>query len=372
MLLWFFLSRFYALFFVLFVFVTILLACSNFFVRLPFVPTLETFPVIFWTMLPMMALFAIPLAASLAVQIPLGSLMVQHETLFFYCVTAARRAIYAAAWIFSLSILLLYTPLVFEWSPKSYSEGKRQLIKLAKKQFSRFAPQVFNVPFPDCTVFFKEKVQPTPEVSLYKSLLLAFKNKKKGHYIFTANKAYLYNDTLVLQQGSVYLSSQASQPAHLMGYTAGPIQTKKAYVHEHNDHYQATFDRAEIELNRLFSDDNKGPEEKKLKFLKWDELIVGMERSSTIFTEFHKRIAQIFWLVLLPILALLSIFVFGREGKSNLVASLVLSGLFFILIYLCTSVGQIFHTNIIVALFFFYLPPVVIFLILFYLYKNRL
>ena len=71
MLVWFFLRRFYALFSGLFVFVTIILACSNFFVRLPFIPTLETIPIVFWTMLPLMALFAIPIAACLAIQIPL-------------------------------------------------------------------------------------------------------------------------------------------------------------------------------------------------------------------------------------------------------------------------------------------------------------
>ena len=326
-------------------FVTILLAFSNFFVRLPFVPTLDAIPIIFWTMLPLMALFAIPIAASLAVQMPLGSLMVNHETLFFYFLSSARRAPFKAAAIFSLSLLLLYVPLVFEWSPRCYSEGKRQLISLAKKQFSRFAPKVFNEPFPGCTVFFKEKIQPSDQTSLYKSLLLAFRNKSKGYYVFTANTAYLHQDSLFLEKGALY-------------------------TQERKDHYHATFDRAEIQISKLLDEGQKDSGKKKLKFLKWKELLEGLDNDN-IFNEFHKRIAQIIWLLFLPFLALLSMFVFGREGKSNLVPSLALSGFFFMSMYLCTMVGQIFSKNLFIALCCFYLPPPLFLGGVFYLYRKR-
>ncbi|MFH1831603.1 MAG: LptF/LptG family permease [bacterium] len=347
MLFGFFLKRFYATFGALFFLLTFLLASSNFFVRFSTVPSLDSVLVVFWTMLPLMALFAMPIAICLAIQIPLGSLFIHNETLLFYLLSSIRTTLYKAVLFFTLTILFLYVPLIFEWSPQSYSIGKKQLIQLAKKQFSTLAPKMFHTPYPDCTVFFKNKTQAASETTLFDSLLLAFKNKTNGAYIFTANQACLHKDMLYLKNGTIY-----SQ--------------------ENKDHYRATFENAEINIGKLLEDHTDRSHHKKLKFLRWKDLLEEQAFDTHVFLEFHRRFAQIIWLLFLPFLALFCMFIFAREGKNNFILSFVSSGLFFLLMYLCTSVGQIFNDNTFIALSIFYVPPVLLFMICSYFYSKKL
>ncbi len=339
-----FLKRFYLNFLIFFIALAFIFGVSDLFVRLPLVASINVMPKLFLLMLPLMAQFAIPIASALAVQMVVGNLYIEDEVLFFYFFSSARRVLHQVVLIFSISILAFYIPLIFVWAPQSYKKGKEFIIKFAKEQFYQLEPNKFHTPFSGFTLFFKQKVI-SDEKLVFDKMLIMFKEKQGERYLINAQKGFLLNDVLFLDDGTIQNIGS-------------------------NKHYFATFNQTEIDFKRFLGTDKDDKISEQLKFVSWSELKKIKNKQAGAFVEYYKRIAQIFWQFLFPFLALWGIMILGRK-KSNLLISIAFSGFLFLFSYICLNVALIVHQSKYLSILLLYFPLVLLSLLLYFFYRKK-
>lgn len=341
MLIGYFLRNFYKNFLMSFGIISFVLVASNVFVRLPAISSLYNIPIIFWTMIPLMAVFSTPIASGLAVQLTIGSHFISDEILFLKFSNAAYKALIKSIFIFSLSLAVVYVPLVFDWAPRSYLVGKRLLLQLAQEKFFQVEANKFHSLFGKFTFFFKNKSVDEKGIYTFHDILLIVHHKEDEKIIFSAKEGMFVNNSMILKHGS--------------------ISTEKA----HKSHF-ASFDQTEFNFNSIIKSDEAEGQLKHMKFCSWKKLLNLKSSNDEACVEWQKRLAQIFWLLLFPFLAFLIIFIFGKQ-KSNLLLSLVSSSSLFLILYISTSVAQLFISNFYIAMACLYLP--LIFLVSFLFWR---
>lgn len=309
----FFLRRFLVNFILFFALITVILGVGNVFIKVSMLSSFDAVWFVFVALIPLMSIFAFPIAAGLAVHSTVGSLLVNDELLVvrFFC--SAKRSLWGAALFFSFAITLLYVPLTFYWAPQSYWVGKRALLHLAKRQFFQCDAGKFYSPYPGITFFFKQK-SIKQNVPYYSSLFLTCNNKPSERYLFTAQQGFFKNNCLHLLRGSVY--------------TIAP-----------DKHYFALFERTEINLSKIFNLEKDLLQGNQARFLSMHDLFKINDKKEASY-EFHKRLAQIFWLLLFPLLALMNVLIFGRN-KSNLLLGVVFTGMLFLVSYVSMSFAHV-------------------------------
>lgn len=332
-----------------------LLAASNIFVRLPGIMSLRVIPILCMVMLPLVAIFAMPIASSLAVQNVIGSLLINDELLFISLSRRARTALYKAVLIFSLSLVAAYMPLVFFWAPQSYSRGKQMLVSFAYEQLMHLEAQTFHSLVDGMTVYFESKSiddfspNDAPQESSHKNetyfnhIFLSLSSKNQDRYFLTAKQGHLTTDHLIMKQGSLLL-----------------IKGQRCY--------SAQFAGVHIDLKQLWNLDQKDSVTKDVKFSPLPELLQKMDTQQSWYIEFHKRLAQLLWQLLLPFLALFLVMLLGQR-KSNMLLSIITSGVLFFVQYVALTLAQVMQSFTPVALGLLYFPPV--FFMLFLAYKAR-
>lgn len=298
-------------------------------IRLASVPFSFNIMRLFWLMLPLIFIFAVPIASSLAVGITVGNLYVRDELLLLHYFPDIRKKLELAVWIFSLVLLVFYIPIVFQIAPSSYWKGKRFLVRAAHIQIENLPPQKFHTVASRCTIFFRDKNK-TGQTQ-FKDILLMVKQKNKKQYLVTARFG-------VLQDGKLYL-------------TDGTI-----YNHDAKNQCVATFKTLEIAFEKMFFDSEKNIS-KPTKFMAWDELIESdRDRAKQ---EFHKRVGQILWQFLIPFFMLWMIMILGRK-KNNFLTNIIVGGGFFLFSYVSLNMAYFFLNNRWGNLVIFYSIPLVI------------
>lgn len=325
----FFLKRFLLQFFTIFFIIVLILGASNLVLRAEFISGFWGMIQVFFVMLPLMAIYATPLSAGIAVQKVVGDLLVEDELLVIDFFRPARKSLIYATAVFSILLTIFYAPLIFDVAPQSYLRGKRILLKLAKQQFSHLEPQKFHSPYPGLTFFFKEKRHKNGEPRFY-NLFLAFHGKKDERYIFTANQGYFQQNKILMIDGSVHT-----------------ISTDKRYT--------AIFKETTINLDKILNLDKSDKTINVLKFWNIKQLLFMFKKNEGVFFEILKRVAQSLWLLIMPFLALCLIFILGRK-KSNMLVAVVTSGLLFLISYISIALAQVVSKNIIFSVLFLYLP----------------
>jgi len=328
MLFLFFLKRFLVQFLVVFFIIVLILGASNLVLRAEFFSGFWGMMQVFFVMLPLMAIYAMPLSAGIAVQKVVGDLLVEDELLVIDFFRPARRALICATVAFSLILTIIYAPLVFDFAPQSYLRGKRILLNLAKQQFSHLEPQKFHSPYPGLTFFFKEKKDEHVEPRFY-NLFLAFHSKDE-RYIFTANQGYFQQNKILMIDGSVHT-----------------ICTDKRYT--------AVFKETTINLDKILNLEKNDKTMNVLKFWNIKKLLSMLKDNDDAVFELIKRLAQFLWLLLFPFLALYSIFILGRK-KSNMLVAVITSGVLFLISYISIALAQVVSNSLIFSLLFLYLP----------------
>ncbi len=339
-----FLKKFYAIFFAFFFGLLFIFASTNLFLRLPNIATIYTIPVIFWTMIPLTSLFALPIATCIAIQSVIGDLIIHdNQITFFYFSQNARKALYKAVLFFSLSITVFYIPLVFKWAPQSYRNGKKILITLAQDQLNQLPPLKLHTPFPGVSLYFNGK-----KSTYFDTIFLAF-TKHNKHYFFSAQRGVFDKQVFLLQNGSVCSQNK-------------------------NKFYHALFDNAQIDLNKLvfkhdINDDKnlethdkhdiKEIQETRTKFLTWSTLVAHKDKNIRFFIELHKRFSQVVWQFLLPFLALLFLFIFKRK-RNNMIQSVLFASGAFLATYMLFALATFLSFMPILALILFYGPPILV------------
>jgi len=351
MLILFFLRQFFKKFCLFFSILTLIFGSSDLFMRLPLIASAKTVPLIFWTMLPMMTLFSLPISSCLAIQTSLGELMIEDELTMVRFLKSARRALHISVGIFALVMVGMYTLLIFEWAPQSYLHGKKLLVTVAKEHFYQLEPNKFHTPFTGVSCYFKKKVfnpeKSGPSGPLFSQFFLSFSKKhdtKQELLLFTAQEAVLSDTTLMLKNGSVCT-----------------INNNKNYV--------ATFDQTELSLQPFLKYEKLQEKLKHVKYATFEQLTMLYNVNTEAAFELHKRIAQILWQLIFPFLALFGIFLLGRK-KSNLLLGVVFSGLLYFVSYICSALAQGFLEHFFLAVLVLYIPIVIVFLITWVLYKR--
>ncbi len=342
MLFLFFLRRFFYIFFLFLFLITVILGVGNVFIKLSMFTSVDALWFIFLALIPLMGIFAFPIAAGLAVHTTVGNLMVEDQLLMVHFFSSAKRSLWASVLVFSFAITAAYIPLTFYWAPQSYWAGKRALLQLAKRQFFQFEANKFHTPFPGVTVFFKQK-NIEKNIPHYSTIFLSFNNKQGERYLFTAQQGMLENNCLYLHHGSVYT-----------------INIGK--------HYFATFEQTEINLSKIFNLEKDLLQGHQAKFLTMAELKSNSDQESSF--EFHKRVAQMLWLLFFPILALMSVLAWGGR-KSNLLQGLSFNGVLFLVSYVSMSLAHVMWTHFYSAAIFLYAFLLAVFGLILTLYLKK-
>jgi lipopolysaccharide export LptBFGC system permease protein LptF len=179
---------------------------------------------------------------------------------------------------------------------------------------------------------------------MFKSIFLIFNDKDLNRYLFTAQTGVLQKDFLLLTDGSVCNIGKR--------------------------HYSATFDQTEICLDKLLGKESVGNFQQQLKFMSWKSLVHLKNKQDDVLVEFHKRISQVLWQLLIPFFSFFGILIFGRR-KNNAVKSIVFTGITFLVMHAILVVGQALCNNLILAISLLYGFPLAILLIVVLLYKFR-
>lgn len=348
MLISFFLKRLFIRFFLFFVLMLLILATSDLFVRIPVIPSVYIIPHLMLAMLPLIALFATPLASCLAVQMVIGDLCIDDNLLLLNFFASARASLYKSVLLFSLTIQLFFIPLIFFWAPQSYEIGKRMLISFARDHLLQLEPHVFHTPLEGVTIYFEDKTQTDNGVQSFHHLLLVMTTKHKERYFFSAKHGQLHQDHLLMNQGSMLMQSGKRS-------------------------YSARFLQSKIDLDQLVDYEKKHSGLKDQKFSTLPRLVHYAPYHKEAAFELHKRIAQIMWQLLLPFLALFSIFLWRQRRKSGtLLPGILMSGGLFFAQYSMLTLAQAIHNYGILSKGILYAPALILLFILYRQYKKIL
>lgn len=330
---------------VYFALLTAVFASCNIFIRLPVIQSFSAIPILILTMLPLMALFSLPLASSLAVYATIVQHGIGDELIMLTFLKNSRRALHTAALLFSLFCGALYMTFVFQLAPQSYRLGKQMLFALATEHLLQLEPNKFHNPFGGCTFFFKKKGWTSQKEPIFTTLFLAFTNKdKKGHYFFSAEQGVLKNNRLLLMNGAIH-------------------------TRQDGRYHVATFQDMSIDLNKLINKSKDTESLKGLKFLTLSNLLEAQKSQKDAILELHKRFAQILWQILLPLLAL---FLTQIARRQTILSGLITTGSLYLLSYVLLALGQAYHQHLALALTIFYLPIILLFILGGYFYYKRL
>lgn len=310
MLVRFFLIRFLSYFTIFLVVFTLLFGLCDTGVRLALLPSMSLFAQFFVLMLPLMMLFSLPLASTLAVQIVFGSLLVNEEIVLLHYWKKARWALNRALLIFALMVTSLFIPLSWYLVPQSYWNGKLFLVQAAQQHIDSLPENSFHTVIPGFTFFFKQK-EGSLITTTFHELIVMIRDKRQVSYLITAQTGTVCQGVLSLSNGSLFR------------------QNSPYFSH-------ATFKEMKFDLIKLLEKNEPPGTAKGLKFQTMHDLYQQKPQSNAAWCEFHKRLAQVAWHMSIPFLAVWSIKRFGRR-KSNLLISLLLSGMIFLAYYIFTS-----------------------------------
>jgi len=351
MLIFYFFKRFLKNFFIFFVLLILILSFGDMLTRLTILPSISSIPKLILLMIPLMSMFAIPIASTLSVFIVGGQLFQNNEILFFYFLPRVRKAFRKSIFIFIFAIAPLYFYLVFDFAPKSYQEGKEFIVKVAREHISSLDSGRFHYPASNFVIFFKSKIENFDGNGTVKFLkiLLMYQDDKGQKYIMTAAEGYLKGDLLELFNGA--------------------IQNQNF-----SNNYLATFSKTQLSIEELIgqkSKEIKNIQDKHTKFLDLNDILTLKDKVRAVFVEYHCRIMKVLWFLILPFLAFFLLSLCGRVGSNNLVLSIFGTMLLFLFSYLHVNISRVFWDSKLLGFVFSYGILLFVFIFFLIIYKRR-
>ena len=344
---YYFLKRLYLFLIGFFIAVVSILSLGDLLVRLTLLPSLHAIPIILFLMLPLMGVFAIPLATSIGTHILTGKLCDNNEVLLIHYLPRLKFALFKTVGIFSLSLLLLYVPLVCEWAPRTYFRGKKYMVTLVQERLLQLEPGKFHTFLSAFSLYFQRK-ESISSGTRFVNLIIKSKFKDRP-FIAIAQQGIFDGDILKLHEGTLL-----------------SVDQEKRYI--------VSFEDTEINLS-TFWETNSGSAylgEKDPKYMSWEEIKVKKHTgNSGARAEFHVRIARILWQLLFPFISLMIMLSLCRVGGNNLLLSFA-SGLGLMLVsYINVSMAQALKAQ--GAIFFVALYGVMIVYVsvVIFLYRRR-
>lgn len=325
------------------VLVALFLSC-NLVTKLPVVYTFSTIPVLIWLLLPVMALFALPLAASMAVFSVVASHKIYDELLMLDFLPPARRALRRAGLLFALGTGLIYAILALCIAPNSYLASKKVLITAVKDQLVQLEPGIFHQPLPMVSFFVQEKhYDQVLHSTVFTNLMLVITQRSGEWLLFTAHQGFFYQGSLALCRGRLVA-----------------LQGKQVHA--------AAFQRTYVNLESYVG---PGEQVKGLSGAKFQTIsgLLGIYSSNhEAYFELHKRFAQTLWHIILVLLALVLAYLLQQ---SSLLASICWCGSIFLFSYIMVALGQTLQHVPILALALLYGPAVAAMLLILVILKIK-
>ncbi len=347
--LWEFFSRFFLFYLCL---VPLFLSC-DFIVRLAVAPFSIRLFKLFLFMVPMVSVFAVPIAASMSVGVVVGGTISRNEILMLRFFPSAKKSLELSLFLFAIVIASIYIPLVFNWAPNSYWKGKSFLVRTIQTHIENLSPKKFHPVASKCTIFFKSKNKNwggNVSSTRFDDILLMMRDKDEKKYLVTARYGILQNGVLELFLGTIYNEDNGTNGTKCI----------------------ASFKSLEISFERMFFDKKNNLNRSK-KFMTTRELLNEYYNNSNddAWREFNKRLIQIIWQIFLPFLVMFSMIIFGRQ-KSNILLSVVISAFLFLFSYLSINMAYFFLQKSLVYIVLFYSVPLVLFFFLCCKYRVKI
>jgi lipopolysaccharide export LptBFGC system permease protein LptF len=341
-----FLKRLYLFLVCLFFGIICILSLGDLLVRLTLLPSLGAIPVILMLMFPLLSIFAIPLATSLGTHILAGALCDNNEILLVHFLPRLKKALFWSVFIFSLSIMIIYVPLVCEWAPRSYFRGKKYMVTLVQERLLQLEPGRFHTFLSKLSLYFQDK-KSTQNGIVFENIII--KSGAKGRpFIIVSQKGSFEGNIFKLHNGTIL-----------------SVDNQKQYV--------VSFEETEISIDTFWStqggDDYLGVKDP--KYMHWSEIKKKKESGDRgALVEFHVRIARILWQFLFPFIALMVMLSFCQVGGNSLFLSFSSSLVIMLVAYINVSMAQIVNSE---YLFFTLLYGVMLGCVslVVYLYKKR-
>lgn len=255
-------------------------------------------------MIPLLSVFAIPIASCLSTTLTLGRLFDTHEILMVAYLPQLKKHFLHSLLFFSFLLPMLYVPLVLDWAPSTYFLGKRYMVILAKDRLTQLESGTFHIFLGKCTLFFKRREsfvnKKTGEiVSKLMNVIVEFERGEQ-RYRIVAEEGFFEGDFFIVINGSIRT-----------------IGDDKSYL--------VTFKKSEINLHELLSTVEYELPQKSTKYLSWNEVKEQYRESSDVYFEFHVRIVRIIWQFFFPFLAALLMLTFATLDGNNLLKSIAYS-----------------------------------------------
>ncbi len=287
------------------------LSC-NIVIKMPIIHHAGILPALIMLLLPVMTLFALPLASSMAVYITVAEHKDRDELVVISFLAKGMQSLRYSVVLYGFLCSILYAIFAFYLAPQGYVLSKRLFLNVAKEQFLHVEPGVFHTTIPTVSFYVQKKKLTADNQTLFEKLILVLRKKNTEQLFITANSGFFDDRQLVLHDG------------HLISYKNGPVHT-------------AFFKKTAIQLDAYISP----PKEKSLvmqtRFLTVNTLWRHAAYDQEMFFELHKRIAQTGWQFILILLAFAYVLI---RKKSSLLSCVLMCGMTFLATYLIISLAQ--------------------------------
>ncbi len=268
-------------------------------------------PQLFIYALPVISLFALPMAASIAVQTQVGAWQENSAIILFRSLSGMQHMLRRSLLFFSITLGLCYLPLVFDIAPRSASASRNIVLHFAKDHLGKLEPHVPHQLGGGSLIFFHEKSQRGDSLG-FKKILIRFRDGR-GSHVLSAQEGVMRDDRLYLYNGTMHSDS--------------------------GKHLSASFGSMHLDLDRFFPAP-EGAKQDKVSHLSFRDMGKQVFRDSKVTFEFHTRLVRLLWLLLFPFLALSGVLWFGREGQSGLAPAIAWSAGLFLVSYVIISVAS--------------------------------
>ncbi len=262
--------------------------------------------------IPVIALFALPIAASFALQTQIASWYENSAIVLVRSLAGMQRKLRHALVVFSLSLGLIYTPLVFDIAPRSASAGRNMVLCFAKDHIRKLEPNVTHQLGDGSLIFFRGKKEQGDALH-FNNILIRFRDAH-GSQVLSAQEGALQKDRLYLYNGTMHSDSSKQ--------------------------ISASFGSMHLDLDRVLGTPSTSTHQAKPSHLSWPELFEQLFTDSAVTLEFHTRLVRLLWLLCFPFLALSGIAWLGREGHMRLTHCLSWSAGTFLVSYILISVAS--------------------------------
>ena len=287
------------------------LSC-NIVVKLPLIAHPTILPVLATFLLPVMTIFALPLASSMAVFSVVAAHRDRDELVIISFLPRAMRALRCSVVLFGLLTAFCYALFALYLAPRGYALSKRLFFSVAKDQFLQVEPGVFHSTLPTMSFYVHSKKPVASGQTIFEKLVLVLRKKNKEQLLIAADSGFFDDQQLMLSNG--YLISRRDNRLHTAFFKETMLQL---------DAYLAPAQEKKIFLQS--------------RFLTGSDLYRARAESAEVAFELHKRLAQIYWHLVLVLLAFSYAMIMRRRALLQCIAY---CGLSFLGSYVVISLAQ--------------------------------